>query len=664
MRDLNSLECRKDRKPLDVNNVIYWFKNARAAQKRNELRYNGLAAFPHAAAAAAMHHHPHHSQHTHHSSPISAAAAAAAIHLHNQAHNQHHSHHHSHSASISPGGDDDDVPSRHLHHSHHHHHRVSRSLDSDHEQENSHEGDDSEESRGGMSKEDFSRHHPHGVNIPRGSRGSNDDMTSTSVATGRKRNDDDRSGDEEDLEESIDQIPVSRKIKRDPLDDASEQNALEDNEDDGADLGKSADMEVDGNDIEGEKSRKERVHDGKPSKVLVKEEQNMQSQDDDFISVDVELTEGRSPEDCCSNNNEPKDLSGRKSGRVGDYEDDREDGDHHHLEKEDAGSPSAAQSNSSIEKQSKDGGGLASRLTPDDPDQLHPQQQHHRHVSNHSTSSSISPRSSPGVSPSHNYDFSGAPSMVGRFPHSLFEHPSFMAYRHFNSFNFGGGNFPGGGAGGDGGGPVGYESALSMVAAANSARGKGMMVSGGKPSPPGPNTGLDLFHEFQNGLPGLLPGARGPGGSSGGAGSGAGADPLGRLRGDEICSPRGVSSADIISMINSNRSGGAGDLGMGPLNLGAHHHHLNHHSGPNSLASSLDERRKRNRTFIDPVTEVPRLEQWFGLNTHPSHNLILKYTDELNRMPYRQKFPKLEPKNVQFWFKNRRAKCKRLKMTL
>ncbi|XP_072402060.1 homeobox protein dve-1 [Diabrotica undecimpunctata] len=79
---------------------------------------------------------------------------------------------------------------------------------------------------------------------------------------------------------------------------------------------------------------------------------------------------------------------------------------------------------------------------------------------------------------------------------------------------------------------------------------------------------------------------------------------------------------------------------------------------------TADERRKRNRTFIDPVTEVPRLEQWFALNTHPSHNLILKYTEELNCMAYRQKFPRLEPKNVQFWFKNRRAKCKRLKMSL
>ncbi|CAG0891567.1 unnamed protein product [Darwinula stevensoni] len=75
-----------------------------------------------------------------------------------------------------------------------------------------------------------------------------------------------------------------------------------------------------------------------------------------------------------------------------------------------------------------------------------------------------------------------------------------------------------------------------------------------------------------------------------------------------------------------------------------------------------EDRKKRNRTFIDPVTEVPRLEAWYQGNSHPSHSLIIRYTQELNSMPYRQKFPKLEPKNVQFWFKNRRAKCKRLKI--
>lgn len=38
VRELNSLESRRGRKPLDINNVVYWFKNARAAQKRAEIR--------------------------------------------------------------------------------------------------------------------------------------------------------------------------------------------------------------------------------------------------------------------------------------------------------------------------------------------------------------------------------------------------------------------------------------------------------------------------------------------------------------------------------------------------------------------------------------------------------------------------------------------------
>jgi hypothetical protein len=376
------------------------------------------------------------------------------------------------------------------------------------------------------------------------------------------------------------------------------------------------------------------------SKVVIKEEQ-----DDDYISVDVELNEGPggnlSQGESCSNNNEqPKDLSGKQQQHQRGESDGVKDDDDDHDREEGiinatqegsggrsrkeivGGSNSASGGRQAVESTEGGGGGCGET------------------GSNHSTSTSLSPRSSPGMSPSHPYDFSGAPSMVSRF-HPFFDHP-FMAYRHFNSFNFGGA-FPGSngpdGSNNNNNSPASaYESALNMI-------GRKGMLPPGKPSP-----GIEAFHEFQNGVVSLVPsrGANGPLGSGGG-----GNEHLSRLRGEDMFSPRGASSAELISsIINSNR----GDLGLSPLNLG------NHHSNPNSLA--MDERRKRNRTFIDPVTEVPRLEQWFTLNTHPSHNLILKYTDELNRMPYRQKFPKLEPKNVQFWFKNRRAKCKRLKMTL
>ena len=44
VRELNSLESRRGRKELDVNNVIYWFKNTRAAVKRSEMKNRSLRA--------------------------------------------------------------------------------------------------------------------------------------------------------------------------------------------------------------------------------------------------------------------------------------------------------------------------------------------------------------------------------------------------------------------------------------------------------------------------------------------------------------------------------------------------------------------------------------------------------------------------------------------
>ena len=84
-----------------------------------------------------------------------------------------------------------------------------------------------------------------------------------------------------------------------------------------------------------------------------------------------------------------------------------------------------------------------------------------------------------------------------------------------------------------------------------------------------------------------------------------------------------------------------------------------------STSSSVDggtsEKKKRTRVFIDPLTEIPRLEMWFAEDTHPSSYMIEKFSEELNNSPYRMRFPKLEAKNVQLWFKNHRAKVKRQK---
>ncbi|XP_053212666.1 homeobox protein 5-like [Panonychus citri] len=116
-------------------------------------------------------------------------------------------------------------------------------------------------------------------------------------------------------------------------------------------------------------------------------------------------------------------------------------------------------------------------------------------------------------------------------------------------------------------------------------------------------------------------------------------------------------------------NGGIGDLSSGRHHSSSSSSHERHHQSSSNLNNggshgqpdSPEEgrRARRSRTFIDPTTEVPKLEQWFHQCTHPTHPQIVQYTDELNSSPYRLKYPKLEPKNIQFWFKNRRAKSKR-----
>ena len=80
-----------------------------------------------------------------------------------------------------------------------------------------------------------------------------------------------------------------------------------------------------------------------------------------------------------------------------------------------------------------------------------------------------------------------------------------------------------------------------------------------------------------------------------------------------------------------------------------------------TAGSTFDyNRSRRNRIFIDPTSEVPKLEQWFAIETHPDHLLIERICSELNEGEYRTKFPKLESKHIRLWFKNHRAKVKRI----
>lgn len=90
-------------------------------------------------------------------------------------------------------------------------------------------------------------------------------------------------------------------------------------------------------------------------------------------------------------------------------------------------------------------------------------------------------------------------------------------------------------------------------------------------------------------------------------------------------------------------------------------HTLNTSVSPGSKNRNSSNGSRRNRVFIDPISEVPILEHYFSIETYPDHYLIEKICDNLNKGEYRYKFPKLESRNIQLWFKNHRAKLKRLK---
>ncbi|VDN03580.1 unnamed protein product [Thelazia callipaeda] len=82
--------------------------------------------------------------------------------------------------------------------------------------------------------------------------------------------------------------------------------------------------------------------------------------------------------------------------------------------------------------------------------------------------------------------------------------------------------------------------------------------------------------------------------------------------------------------------------------------------GQPSQAQTPSSTVARSRLMFDPLTELPVLEKWFEENPHPTWLQIDHYTEALNSCQYRQSYPPISTHNVKIWFKNRRAKCKRM----
>jgi len=121
-----------------------------------------------------------------------------------------------------------------------------------------------------------------------------------------------------------------------------------------------------------------------------------------------------------------------------------------------------------------------------------------------------------------------------------------------------------------------------------------------------------------------------------------------------------LPSSAPLSLYNFSRGVG-GPMFLPPMSSSSpsYEEDNNHDSSSGSFNGDGGDRKKRSRVFIDPLSEIPKLEQWFLSDSHPSSFVIEQFTEELNRSTYRQRFPRLEPKNIQLWFKNHRAKVKR-----
>lgn len=82
-------------------------------------------------------------------------------------------------------------------------------------------------------------------------------------------------------------------------------------------------------------------------------------------------------------------------------------------------------------------------------------------------------------------------------------------------------------------------------------------------------------------------------------------------------------------------------------------------STPSPLQLTTPIKIAKSRVTFDPEGEISKLEDWFDKNQRPNKEMIMEYTEELNKGRLGKSKRMLLQESIAVWFKNRRAKAKK-----